>query len=160
MDLSKTQKLSPKVINVWRITALIVVMVVGAIIAVFSLIIMSDYYLSGIFFALPVILIAILFVIFVIIIPIIRYKRFSYMISDDEIAIKQGIIIITTTIVPMIKIQYTDTTQGPIMRHFKLAAIKIMTAGGTVSIPGLPINDAENWRDQITSLVKTVKENV
>ena len=160
MDLSNTQRLSKKVVTVWRITALIVVVIISAVLAIGALIIIGAGVMSIIFALVPVAVLIILIILFVVIIPAIRYRRFSYIISDDEIVIKYGLIIITHTVVPMIKIQYTDTTQGPIMRAFSLAAVKVMTAGGTVEIPGLPINDAENLRDQITELVKTVKENV
>ena len=160
MDLSTIQKLSKKVVSVWRITAVIVVLIVTLVVAIPTIILIALVELSIIFILLPILLLIVLLVVFVIIIPMIRYKRFSYMVSDDEIVIRYGIFIITHTVVPMVKIQYTDTTQGPIMRMFKLAAIKVMTAGGTVSIPGLPVNDAESMRDQITALVKTVKENV
>jgi membrane protein YdbS with pleckstrin-like domain len=60
----------------------------------------------------------------------------------------------------MIKIQYTDTQHGPIMRAMKLATVRVMTAGGTEEIPGLPPDEAEALADRITALVKLVRENV
>lgn len=160
MDLSQTQRLSTKVVKVWRVTALIVTLIVTVFVAIGALAAIGLADLSIAFILVPIVLFVVLIIVFVIIVPAIRYRRFSFIISNDEIVIKHGIFIITHTVVPMIKIQYTDTTQGPIMRAFSLAALKAMTAGGTVEIPGLPIKEAETLRDQITELVKTVKENV
>ncbi|MDR0851988.1 MAG: PH domain-containing protein [Clostridiales Family XIII bacterium] len=160
MRIAPTEKLNKRVVHAWRFTALIISLIVSIFCAIpFVVLFMLDVFTAG-YLLMPAGLFALLFIVFVIILPQIRYTRFRYYISDDEISIKKGILVITYTVVPMIKIQYTDTKHGPVMRTLRLAAVNIMTAGGTVEIPGLPFADAEAMRDRITELVKTVKENV
>jgi membrane protein YdbS with pleckstrin-like domain len=102
----------------------------------------------------------ILFIIYVIIAPTIRYARFRYAVLEDEIDIYRGIIVRKRIIVPLIRVQYTDTTQGPLLRAFKLAAVKVYTAAGNQDIEGLATADAEELRDKVAVLAKQVQEDV
>jgi membrane protein YdbS with pleckstrin-like domain len=154
-----TEKLNKRVVHAWRLSALIAVLLIGIVCTAPIAILCLLAVLPGGYLAFPVGFAVLLLVVFVIILPQVRYAHFRYRISDDEIAIKKGILVITHTVVPMIKIQYTDTQHGPIMRGLRLAAVKVMTAGGTVEIPGLPTDEAGQMRDRITALVKTVKDN-
>ncbi|MDR3304987.1 MAG: PH domain-containing protein [Clostridiales Family XIII bacterium] len=160
MRTEPTEKLNPRARSLWRIHAAIATAIAGAVLIVpAALLFRGD--LAPLWPVAAGISVTIaLFLIFVVFLPAIRYKRWRYRISDDEIAIRRGILIVTHTVVPMIKIQYTDTMHGPIMRALHLAAVRIMTAGGTESIPGLPPEEADEMRDRITRLVKTVKENI
>jgi membrane protein YdbS with pleckstrin-like domain len=72
----------------------------------------------------------------------------------------KGLLFITRTIVPMIRVQYTDTSQGPVLRAFGLSSVTIYTAGGAVDIPGLTPEDADALRDRIATLAKAAKEDI
>ena len=154
-------KLHERVVTLWFIHSVIAAVITGAVVFGIMFFLNKSNEVSTAFaIVLPCLIFALIIVVEGIIFTTIRYRRFRYHISDDEIIIKKGIIIIVHTVVPMIKIQYTDTVNGPIMRLFKLATVRIMTAGGNVEIPGLPPDEAEEMAARITELVKTVKENV
>ena len=154
-------KLHKRVVTLWFIHSVIAAVIIGAIIFVTTFAMNKSNMVNSTFaIVLPCAVFALIIILGGIIFPTIRYRRYRYHISDDEIIIKKGIIIFVHTVVPMIKIQYTDTVHGPIMRLFNLASVRIMTAGGNVEIPGLPPDEAEEMAERITELVKTVRENV
>lgn len=62
--------------------------------------------------------------------PIIEYIQWAYLITDDRIEIKKGIIFKQHTIVPVDRIQHVCSSEGPIQRLYKLATVQIHTAGG------------------------------
>lgn len=89
---------------------------------------------------------------FIVFWPPIQWKRFRYEVHEQEIDIQQGVLIVKRTLVPMIRIQHVETEQGPILRRYKMAAVEIQTAATTHRIPVLPIEEADQLRDQIAKL--------
>jgi membrane protein YdbS with pleckstrin-like domain len=157
MSINPSEKLNLRVTLLWRVHALIGCGILTAIV-VLVLVIVRDAppaLVASIIAALAAV--AIFFIWFL---PGVQYRRWRFHISDDEIVLRRGVIVVKTTVIPMIKIQYTDTVHGPIMRSMKLASVRIMTAGGTEEIPGLPPEEAGSLSSHITELVKLVKENV
>ena len=53
--------------------------------------------------------------------------------------------------------QLVDITRGPVARALGLADLKFVTAAASnaVTIPGLPIEDADQLRDQLVALAET-----
>lgn len=161
MSTIPENKLNRRVVTLWRIHSVIGGVVIGAIVFVVTFAMHKNNIVNETaVIVLPCIALALMVIIEGVIFSEIRYRRFRYHISDDEIIIKKGIIIVVHTVVPMIKIQFTDTVHGPIMRTLKLAVVRVMTAGGNVEIPGLTPDEAEEMAARITELVKTVRENV
>jgi len=168
-----TGKLNKRVKAVWRLggflkTALCGVVCFGAAFGFAFIVQAIDSDASGgplfetvppAFYAAAAITLLI-FLIYVLIAPPIRYARFRYAILDDEIDIYRGIIVRKRIIVPLIRVQYTDTTQGPLLRAFGLAAVKVYTAAGAQDIEGLLVADAEALRDKVAILAKQVQEDV
>ncbi len=62
------------------------------------------------------------------IIPKLRWRRWRYQIYDQEVYIQHGILIVTRTVVPMIRVQHVDTQQGPILKKYGLSTLEISTA--------------------------------
>ncbi|WP_099223441.1 PH domain-containing protein [Listeria costaricensis] len=89
-----------------------------------------------------------------------RYKRWSYQIRHDEIEIQHGIIFRSRTLIPMIRIQHVETTQGPLLRKEKLMALQITTAAGSHTIEAVDAEEADTLRYHILELVKVAKEDV
>jgi membrane protein YdbS with pleckstrin-like domain len=165
--------LNKRIKSVWRLSGIIKTVVWGAVCfgAAFGaaaivgegLRDIDAPFLSGGVAALLVaagIITAIIFIITVIIAPPIRYARWRYALLDDEIDIYRGIIVRKRIIVPLIRVQYTDTTQGPLLRARGLAAVKVYTAAGAQGIDGLAMDDAEALRDKVAVLAKQVQEDV
>lgn len=97
---------------------------------------------------------------FIVLIPKIRWLRWRYEIFSSEIYIQHGLIIVTQTLVPMIRVQHVDTKQGPILKRFGLATVQISTAATVHEIPALLEEDAADLRDAIAELARVGEEDV
>lgn len=83
-----------------------------------------------------------------------RYK--GYLLREHDISYRTGYIFRSTTTVPLVRIQHSEVTQGPLQRLFDLATVKIYTAGGQqsdLSVPGLLPAEAYKLRDFINNTV-------
>lgn len=96
----------------------------------------------------------------IVLIPKIRWLRWRYEIYSSEIYLQHGLIIVTRTLVPMIRVQHVDTKQGPILKKFGLATVQISTAATVHEIPALVEEDAANLRDAIAELARVGEEDV
>lgn len=85
-----------------------------------------------------------------IICPQIEYVQWAYLITDDRIEIKKGIIWRSHTVIPASRIQHVCAKQGPIQRLFGLATVAIHTAGGLHEIKQLDKSTA----DEICALLQ------
>lgn len=92
--------------------------------------------------------------------PVWRWKRWRYRVTEHEIALSRGILIRTGTLIPMIKVQHVDSEQGPLMRRFQLSGVSISTAGGSHEIPALDDQEAIDLRNRIAELARVVDEDV
>jgi len=153
-------RLNKKIISVWRLSGVIVTVLIAiccfgcaipiAIFAGYKALVLS---IAGGITALY-------FILWVVILPGIRWVRWRFELYDDEIDIYRGIIVRKRIIVPLVRVQFTDTSQGPLLRAFKLASVNVATAGGDQTIPGLLAPDADSLRDRVAELAKQVHENV
>ncbi|MFB4168122.1 PH domain-containing protein [Virgibacillus sp. JSM 102003] len=97
---------------------------------------------------------------FVFLLPKLRWKRWRYEVFDQEIYIQHGILIVSRTLVPMIRVQHVDTQQGPILKKYQLASVTISTAATTHEIPALLDEDASELRDRISALARVDEDDV
>ena len=88
-------------------------------------------------------------------VPELRWRRWRYEVRDEEIDLRHGTVRITRTLVPMLRVQHVDTTQGPLDQTLKLATVVVHTAAGATIIPALTEGDAERLRDRIATLART-----
>jgi len=98
--------------------------------------------------------------IFVVVVPHIRYRTWRYEVTDDEIDIRKGVVVHTRIIVPLVRVQHVNTSQGPILRAFGLASVSVATAAGEQEIPGLSVEEAEKLRDRVAVLARLAQEDV
>ena len=96
----------------------------------------------------------------VVILPSIRHMRWRYELSHDYLDIALGIIWRKRYIIPFIRVQNTDTRQGPILRMFGLSSVTVATAAGEHEIPGLDAETAEQVRDKAAELARIAQEDV
>ncbi|MGI6046017.1 MAG: PH domain-containing protein [Eggerthellaceae bacterium] len=158
-DLPANQ-LCPRVKNLWRLNDFIWLTVVFAMLILLAFIFSASLGLS-IFFVLFVASIYLLcLVIWLIILPPIRYIRWRYEINDDFLDIACGIIWRKRYVIPFIRVQNTDTRQGPLQRAFNLESVTVSTAAGQHEIPGLDIETAEQLRDHAAELARIAREDV
>lgn len=97
---------------------------------------------------------------FVVIIPPIRYSRWRFEVDEEEIDLVRGFIIISRTIIPLVRVQHVDTSRGPILRWLGLANVTVATAAGNHTIPALSLEEADSLRDRIARWAREAKEDV
>jgi len=91
--------------------------------------------------------------------PRLRWKRWRYEVHEHEIDIQRGMFVVRRTIVPMVRVQHVDTSQGPLLRKYRLANVSISTAATIHEIPALDIEEAEQLRDRISILARVTDKD-
>lgn len=84
-------------------------------------------------------------------------KAIGYMLRDDDIVFRKGILWQRMIAVPYGRMQLVDITQGPLDRAFGVTQLKMVTAAATtgVQIPGLTQSAAEALRDTLIEVAET-----
>ena len=156
-------QLNPKVKNVWRISDAIWITLVYLFCGLPFLLIalLADvgswaWVLAGITAGL----FAAALIVFLGVLPPIRYVRWRYEVGENHLEIAKGIIWRKRYMIPFVRVQSTDTKQGPILRAFGLAAVTAATAAGEHSIPGLAFEEADILRDRIAEQARLAQEDV
>lgn len=157
MRQEPTETLSRRALPAWRIQALLE--------SIFVFILPVGYGIFLYFFDIPTwilyVLIAIYIIyviIFVFIIPPIRWRRWRYEVTEQEIDLQRGVFIIKRTLIPMTRVQHVDTEQGPLLRRYNLAVVSISTAATVHRIPALTIEVADELRDKIAELAAVAED--
>ncbi len=103
---------------------------------------------------LPTAVVAAVGAVLVVVVPIVRYRRWRYVLRSDDLWVRQGVLRVTVTVVPYRRLQFVDTRQGPLERLLGLAQLVVHTAAVGVSarVPGLEISDAERLREALSRL--------
>ena len=155
--------LDPRVKKVWRVNDGIWI-VLAFLLAVIGPLILAFSKGATTADRIPLIVVVALFVVclvvFLVILPPIRYMRWRYEVSDDYLDIAKGIIWRKRYIIPFIRVQNTDTRQGPILRMFGLSGVTVATAAREHVIPGLDFDTAETLRDRAAELARIAREDV
>ncbi|WP_309103859.1 PH domain-containing protein [Microbacterium sp.] len=84
-------------------------------------------------------------------------KAIGYMLREDDIVFRKGILWQRMIAVPYGRMQLVDITQGPLDRAFGVSQLKMVTAAATtgVQIPGLTQAAAEALRDTLIQVAET-----
>ena len=80
---------------------------------------------------------------------ILGFPKKGYLVREQDISFKRGLISFKLTSIPYNRIQHVEVNQGVLAKIFKLSSVKIYTAGGTssdLSIPGLPFETAQKLK--------------
>jgi uncharacterized protein len=86
-----------------------------------------------------------------------RVRSIGYQLRDDDLLFRRGLLFQRFVSVPYGRMQLVDITRGPVSRILGLSDLHFITAAASsgVSIPGLPIADAEELRDSLVALAET-----
>lgn len=156
-------QLNPRIKNVWRINDSIWILIVFLCCFV-PFVIVAAVEPSETWAAMVALIVAVafaaLFVLCVVVLPPIRYARWRYELTDDYLDIMRGIVWRKRFIIPFIRVQNTDTRQGPILRAFGLSSVTVATAAGEHEIPGLAMEEADVLRDRAAELARLAREDV
>ena len=155
-----SQKISPKAVKLWRIHDVITYSIFLCLLGILILLKYHYEWKDWIGFILYLIIgIVIICSIFEIsILPIYRQKTWRYEIDEQYIQLKHGGILMKNyLIIPMTKVQYVHTHQGPLLRKFGLSTVKIGTMASVHEIPAIPDEQATELREDIACLAR-IKE--
>lgn len=92
--------------------------------------------------------------------PKLRWKIWRYEVREQEIEIQHGLLVIHKTLIPMIRVQHVDHSQGPLLKKYHLATVNISTAATVHEIPALDENEANQLRQMISKLARVAAEDV
>ncbi len=90
-----------------------------------------------------------------------RVERMKYVVRERDVSFKEGVWFRDWTTIPFNRIQHCEISKGIFDRMYKLAALKIFTAGGSgsdIAIPGLNQDDALRLRDFIINHIQHLDE--
>ena len=84
-------------------------------------------------------------------------RAIGYMLREDDIVFRKGILWQRMVAVPYGRMQLVDISQGPVDRAFGISQLKMVTAAATtgVQIPGLAQAAAEALRDTLIEVAET-----
>ncbi|QJC95018.1 Transmembrane protein YdbS [Bacillus mojavensis] len=152
-------QISPDGLKVWRLQEIMisaVCLLIVIAVAVLSYFFHWPYWISGVLGAVWLLG----SIVTVYLIPKVRHKVWRYEVHENEIDIQSGIFVVTRVIVPMVRVQHVDTSQGPLLRKYNLATVKIFTAATVHSIPALEMKEADQLRDSISRLARVTDDDV
>ncbi len=153
------RKLSPKCKSSMYVKHAISLIILAAIMmATYSL--SSDFeYQNELTFAMAAIFV--ICTIYCVIGPIIFYRRYKYILTEDKVDTRRGIIIIRHTLVPIERIHQVEVVSGPINHMFGLADVNITTAGGMAKIEFLENDEADRIAKELNNVVnKILKDRI
>jgi membrane protein YdbS with pleckstrin-like domain len=148
-----------KGLTVWRLYGFFNTLVVAIVAGVASFLTFHFEWPSFIYY-IAIILVLIVALTSIWLFPNIRWDHWRYEVREHEIEIQSGLFIVKRTLIPMVRVQHVDTSQGPILKRYNLANISISTAATTHIIPMLITNDADNLRARISILARVAEEDV
>ena len=85
-----------------------------------------------------------------------RVKAIGYVLREDDLLFRRGIMFERIVAVPYGRLQLVDVTRGPLLRALGLSTLKFVTASVAtgVQLPGLKQEDAEELRDRLIELAE------
>ena len=86
-----------------------------------------------------------------------RVRSIAYRLREDDLLFRRGIMFQRQVAVPYGRMQLVDITRGPVARALGLADLKFVTAAAStaVTVPGLPMEEADRLRDELVARAET-----
>lgn len=83
-----------------------------------------------------------------------RYARWRFAVTAEHLRIRRGVVWVRETVIPLRRLQFVDTRQGPLTRLLGLAEVVVHTAAPGVSghLVGLDAGEAERLRERLASV--------
>lgn len=148
-----------KGLTVWRLYGLfntLIVLMLEIILVVLTIVFEWPKYIP----LIGLVIVVIAGVVSISIFPTIRWKIWRYDVREHEIEIQNGLFIVNRTLIPMVRVQHVDTSQGPVLKKYNLSNISISTAATTHIIPMLITEEADQLRARISQLARVAEDDV
>lgn len=100
--------------------------------------------------------IIILALVYTIVSPGVRYAVYKYRLTDAELEVRKGFLIIRTEIIPMERLHKIEVSSGPIYRAFGLNQVKVITAGSDLEISYLDKEVAEVIAERLKNRINEI----
>ncbi|KGA95715.1 hypothetical protein AJ85_01720 [Alkalihalobacillus alcalophilus ATCC 27647 = CGMCC 1.3604] len=148
-----SQKISPDAVKVWRISALVQHIISILVLAIILFLQQYFEWFDWIgYVAIGLLVIDVLYGIFAVFIrPTLLQRTWRYEVDEDFIQLKFGVLTKRHYIIPMVKVQYVNTNQGPLLRYYHLSTLTVGTTASTHEIPAIPEQTAQALRGKIAS---------
>lgn len=160
MRSEPSERIDRRIVQVWRISGLLKALAIGAVGIGLALLLVKLFHWPDWMPTLPVAAVVIYGGLEVTVLPQLRWERWRYQVSSEEIYLQRGVWFIKRTLIPMTRIQHVDTVQGILMRRYGLAAVNASTAAGTHQIPALSEEAADELRDRIAGLARVSNDDI
>lgn len=95
-------------------------------------------------------------VIYSLIAPKFRYERYRFLLTEEEFAVRKGLMVVKTEIVPIERLHKIEVSSGPIFRAFCLKEIKVTTAGGEINVSYLENEIADKIAEHLKIRINTI----
>lgn len=159
MRVQPVNQISEQGLKVWRLygimeTGLLLLVGVGA--GIMTYIFEGPWWV----YAVAIAAVVLFAYFFIYLFPKVRWIRWRYEVRESEIELQHGIFIVKRTLIPMVRVQHVDTSQGPILRKYNLAEITISTAATNHTIPALIMEEADELRSRISVLARVAEDDV
>ncbi|SPT53011.1 Bacterial membrane flanked domain [Actinomyces bovis] len=81
-----------------------------------------------------------------------QVRAMGYALADDHLLWRKGIMFRRICVIPYGRMQFVDTSQGPLARYLGIAEVKLHTASASTdaTINGLPVAEAEHLRQLLS----------
>lgn len=159
MLLEPQTRISKRALKVWQFYGIFHSIIAISLVA--GLIILTSFFDWPVWIVWAAIVVAVIFTfVSVILLPKLRWNRWRYEVREQEIELQHGVFITRRRLIPMVRVQHIDTSQGPILKRYHLATVAISTAATIHEIPALDVVEAEELRIQIGKLARVADEDV
>ena len=133
------KSLSKKAKQVMRITALLQSLLL--LVACLAVVVLGGLY-GGVKVAVMAAG-AVVAVLWALVFPVLRFRRYKYLIDADRIEIIRGVLFVSRTVVPINRIHQINVSRGPIDTAFGVAKVSVITAGSTAVLRFLDEDEAQ-----------------
>lgn len=144
-------RVSPHAIGYWRVLALITTAVVGLPVLI------AAWVIPGLPGWVPFLAIAFVLALLVwsLVMPHVRFRIHRWEVTPTAIHTRTGWLGIDQRIAPLSRVQTVDSSQGALMRLFRISAITVTTASaaGPITIEGLDADVATRVVSELTEIV-------
>jgi len=86
--------------------------------------------------------------------PVFLQRTWRYQVDEQFVQLKHGKWTEEHTLIPMEKVEYVKTEQGPVMRRYGLYTIEVGTTTSSHKIPAIPEDIAKQLKSQIATYAK------
>ena len=80
-----------------------------------------------------------------------QWRAWGWQEREDDLLVRRGVLIRRLSAIPYGRMQYVDTTAGPLDRKLGLTTLVMHTAAAAsdARLPGLPVDQAAQLRDRL-----------